>query len=63
MHEHLMRADEVERLEALEDHEGDTARIHPFTLPPAQSWRQRQLTHDSRHSGRGRCRPRTGGRR
>jgi hypothetical protein len=46
-----MRADEIERLEAIEDHEVDAALVHSFTLRPARPWRQRHLSHDSRHAG------------
>src|SRR5258706_3020096 len=49
--EHLMRADEIEWLEAIEDHEVDAALVHSFTLRPARLWRQRRLSHDSRHAG------------
>src|SRR5258707_3232833 len=49
--EHLMRADEIEWLESIEDHQVDAALVHSFTLRPARPWRQPRLSHDSRHAG------------
>src|SRR5258707_14272809 len=49
--EHLMRADEIEWLEAIEDHEVDAALVHFFTLRSARPWRQPHLSHDLRHAG------------
>ncbi len=45
-----MRADEIEWLEAIEDHEVDAALVHFFTLRSARPWRQRHLSHDLRHA-------------
>jgi hypothetical protein len=44
-----MRADQIQWLETIEDHEDDAAQMHSFTLRPARPWRQRRLPHDSRH--------------
>jgi hypothetical protein len=49
MAEHLVRADHVERLEAIEDDEDGPALFHAFTLLPAGQWRQRHVPHVSRH--------------
>ena len=49
--EHLIRADEIQRLEAFEDYEDDAPLRHASTLRQPRRWRQRRLPHGLRHPG------------